>query len=119
MHSFAPPGVPVVGRGLGALAAVAVTAKAPGVLGRLVLLDTLPGSLTPTWPDDSWTEADDDTLWQQLAAAPDPVLVRTEGGTALDAALTDRFRAEVPNGETVSAGSDPAALAAVLRELLP
>ncbi|MFC1413129.1 alpha/beta fold hydrolase [Streptacidiphilus sp. N1-12] len=120
-HSFAPPGVPVVGRGLGALAAIAVTAKAPGVLGRLVLLDTLPGSPAETGTgapaDAAGTAADDEALWAQLAAVPDPVLVRTEGGPLGDD-LADRFRAEVPHGETTISGADPDALAATLRALL-
>lgn len=169
-HSFAPAGIPVVGRGLGALTAIAVTAKKPGQLGRLVLVDTLPGSfaaLGGVWPSASpdfadWEEArdwlaaregedadrtarletirepdgrwvwrhhlgalpdsaphsfDHEDLWAQLAAAPAPLLIRTVGGPLTDAQV-DRFRADVPGGETVTVEEGPAALAVLLRDLL-
>ncbi|WNI16119.1 alpha/beta fold hydrolase [Actinacidiphila sp. ITFR-21] len=187
-HSFAPADVPVVGRGLGALVAVAATAKAPARLGRLVLVDTLPGSPaaadrpwpTPspdfadqdeahawltartragagagpgtdpgagsagrpdartarqettqgddgrwTWrhhlgalPDGAPTDLDDEALWARLAAAPSPLLVRTQGGPLDDKAVA-RFTGEVPTGEAVTVEPGPAALAALLRGLLP
>ncbi|WP_328916900.1 MULTISPECIES: alpha/beta fold hydrolase [unclassified Streptomyces] len=170
-HSFAPAGTPVVGTGLGALTAVAASAKAPGRLGRVVLVDTLPGALAalgnpwPTaspdfadpeearaWlaerrgaaddrtvrqetvqgPDGRWAwrhrlgdlpdnapaTLDDETLWERLAALPAPLLVRTAGGP-LDDTAADRFTAEVKDGETVTVEPGPAALAALLRDLLP
>ena len=53
IRSFAPGAVPVVGFGLGALAAIALKAKFPRSAGRLVLIDSLPGTLSPglrLWP---------------------------------------------------------------------
>jgi pimeloyl-ACP methyl ester carboxylesterase len=75
-QSFAPAGVPVVGHGLGALVAIAANAKAPGQLGRLVLVDTLPGTLAALgnpWPVNSPDFAD------QLEAR-DWLAARTGGG---------------------------------------
>lgn len=175
-HSFAPAGVPVVGRGLGALVAVAAAAKKPGQLGRLVLVDTLPGSLADndrpwpapspdfadqeeahawltarvgaeagpgaaartarletiegddgrwrwrhhlgTLPDGAPTDLDDAAVWAQLAAAKAPLLIRTQGGPLTDDAVA-RFTAETAAGETVAVEPGPAALAALLRDLLP
>ncbi|QKZ17162.1 alpha/beta fold hydrolase [Streptomyces chartreusis] len=168
-RSFTPGGVPVVGFGFGALAAVALKARFPHSVGRLVLVDALPGTLSPglrLWParspdfttreeaaawleergapeaarlaemeteqaaDGTWswrhhlgslpseapTTLDDETLWEQLAAIPFPLLVRTEGGP-LDAVSLDRFRARVPDGDIVTTRADPRALADVLRPL--
>jgi len=70
-QSFAPAGVPVVGRGLGALVGIAANAKAPGQLGRLVLVDTLPGSLAALgnpWPVNSPDFADQLEARDWLAA---------------------------------------------------
>ncbi|MFC4030021.1 alpha/beta fold hydrolase [Streptomyces polygonati] len=175
-HSFAPAGVPVVGRGLGALVAIAAAAKAPTQFGRVVLVDTLPGALTApdrpwptpspdfagqdeahdwlaarvgpdsaapatartarqetvegddgrwTWrhhlgslPDDAPTDLDDDALWARLAAVPAPLLVRTEGGPLDDKAVA-RFTTEAATGEISTVEPGPAALAALLRGLLP
>ncbi|MFE4965852.1 alpha/beta fold hydrolase [Streptomyces sp. NPDC056660] len=168
-RSFAPGGVPVVGAGFGALAAIALKAKFPHSAGRLVLVDALPGTLSPglrLWPTPSpefatraeaaaWLEErgatdaartadleteqaadgtwswrhhlgslpadapaalDDETLWEQLAAVPAPLLVRTEGGP-LDTVSLDRFRTQVPDGDIVTVHADPQALADVLRPL--
>lgn len=169
VRSFAPGGVPVVGLGFGALAAIALKAKFPHSTGRIVLVDALPGTLSPglrlwptpspefttrdeaaawleergatdaartaelqteqtadgTWswrhhlgslPTDAPTALDDETLWEQLAAVPAPLLVRTEGGP-LDAGSLDRFRAQVPGGDIITVHADPQALADVLRPL--
>jgi pimeloyl-ACP methyl ester carboxylesterase len=70
-QSFAPAGTPVVGRGLGALVGIAANAKAPGQLGRLVLVDTLPGSLAALkspWPVNSPDFADQLEARDWLAA---------------------------------------------------
>ncbi|MFE5033764.1 alpha/beta fold hydrolase [Streptomyces sp. NPDC056683] len=168
-RSFAPGGVPLVGAGFGALAAIALKAKFPHSVGRLVLVDALPGTLSAglrlwpapspefatrdeaaAWlaergatdaartaeleteqaPDGTWswrhhlgslpadapTALDDETLWEQLAAVPFPLLVRTEGGP-LDAVSLDRFRTQVPDGDIVTVHADPQALADVLRPL--
>ncbi|MFD7003548.1 alpha/beta fold hydrolase [Streptomyces mirabilis] len=171
VRSFAPGRVPVVGRGLGALAAIAVAARFPEATGRLVLVDTLPGSLAAhpqPWPasspvfatreeargwlakravpdpartaeletvqaaDGTWswrhhlgslpepapTVLDDESLWEQLAAVPAPLFVRTHGGPVGDD-LADRFRTQVPGGETVTTEDRPEALAKILRTLIP
>ncbi|MFD4530269.1 alpha/beta fold hydrolase [Streptomyces sp. NPDC058470] len=169
IRSFAPGQPPVVGVGLGALAAIALTARFPESAGRLVLVDTLPGTLSPglrLWPspspgfagpdeaaaylaergapdaertarleterdaDGTWTwrhhlgglpaEAptglDDPTLWEQLAAIPAPLLIRTEDGP-LDAASLDRLGVEVPDAETLTVRPGAQALADALRSL--
>ncbi|WP_369264808.1 alpha/beta fold hydrolase [Streptomyces sp. R35] len=169
VRSFAPGGVPVVGLGYGALAAIALKAKFPHSAGRLVLVDALPGALSPglrlwptpspvfagreeaatwldgrgaadaartaeleteqaadgTWawrhhlgslPPDAPTVLDDETLWQQLASLPAPLLIRTDGGP-LDTASVARFGADVPDGEIVTIEATPSALADTLRPL--
>ncbi|MFJ3762132.1 alpha/beta fold hydrolase [Streptomyces sp. NPDC090080] len=168
-RSFAPTDAPLVGWGFGGLAAIALKAKFPHSAGRLVLVDALPGTLSPglrlwptpspefatreeaaawltehgdadaartarleaeraedgTWswrhhlgslPPDAPTALDDETLWEQLAAVPAPLLVRTEDGP-LDAASLDRFRTQVPDGDVVTVHPGPGALADILRPL--
>jgi pimeloyl-ACP methyl ester carboxylesterase len=183
IRSFAPGAPLVAGRGLGALAAVAVAARFPQVTGRLVLIDTLPGAVQTAqeqvpwpWPgpqfasrdaarawlaeavpgrteaavareteheavqaaDGTWSwrhhlgtlpgtgpaAFDDDTLWEQLADLPAPVLVRAERGLLSDDAVA-RFREQVPQGEVVTVpgaghrieADRPEALAEILRTL--
>lgn len=118
-HSFAPAGVPVVGRGLGALVAIAAADRTPARFGRLVLVDTLPGTLAQRdrpWPTPSPDFADQDEARDWLAArldpasgaAPAPLLVRTQGGPLEDGAV-DRFTTEVPAGEVAAVATGPAA----------
>ncbi|MEV6986368.1 alpha/beta hydrolase [Sphaerisporangium sp. NPDC051017] len=45
IRSFAPAARVVLGEGLGALTAIALAVRSPGLVGALVLVDTLPGSL--------------------------------------------------------------------------
>lgn len=65
-------------------------------------------------PADAPAALDDETLWEQLAAVPAPLLVHTEGGP-LDAVSLDRFRTQVPEGDIVTVHPEPQALADVLR----
>ncbi|MCT9934444.1 alpha/beta hydrolase [Planotetraspora sp. A-T 1434] len=53
IRSFAPAARLVVGAGLGALTAIALTIRRPEQVGALVLLDTLPGSGVGPVPSDS------------------------------------------------------------------
>jgi pimeloyl-ACP methyl ester carboxylesterase len=53
VRSFKASGTLVAGRGLGALSAIALASRAPGLVGTLVLVDTLPGSsgaAASAWP---------------------------------------------------------------------
>lgn len=76
IRSYAPGGPVVAGRGLGALAAVAVAARFPQVVGRLVLIDTLPGAAGETadqqapwpWPSPRFTSRDEARAWLAGAA---------------------------------------------------
>ncbi|MFE4993463.1 alpha/beta fold hydrolase [Streptomyces mirabilis] len=74
VRSFAPGGVPVIGTGFGALAAIALKAKFPRSAGRLVLIDALPGTLSPglrLWPSPSpeFTSRDEAAVWLEERGA--------------------------------------------------
>ncbi|GAA5702584.1 hypothetical protein SM007_36550 [Streptomyces avermitilis] len=76
VRSFAPGGVPVVGLGFGALAAIALKAKFPHSAGRLVLVDALPGTLSPglrLWPAPSpeFPTRDEAVAWLEGRGATD------------------------------------------------
>lgn len=76
IRSFASGGPVVAGRGLGALAALAVAARFPQVIGRLVLIDTLPGAAGETadvqapwpWPSPRFDSRDQARAWLAEAA---------------------------------------------------
>ncbi|MFF0000096.1 hypothetical protein [Streptomyces avermitilis] len=68
--------MPVVGLGFGALAAIALKAKFPHSAGRLVLVDALPGTLSPglrLWPAPSpeFTTRDEAVAWLEGRGATD------------------------------------------------
>jgi pimeloyl-ACP methyl ester carboxylesterase len=110
VRSFAPGSPLLVGRGLGALAAVAVATRAGQAAGRVVLVDTLP-------------QTEDEATWSQLAALSAPLLVRTGDApdpapnTTPDAAALDRFRTQVPDGGTADVADSGPALAELLATL--
>jgi pimeloyl-ACP methyl ester carboxylesterase len=97
IRSFAPRHRAVVGRGLGALVALAAAGRAPGVVGRIILVDTL--------PETSGGNPEHERLWARLAAlSPPPVLVRD----AISDAAVDRLRRESPAAQIVALGdADP------------
>lgn len=76
IRSFAPGGPVVAGRGLGALAAIAVAARFPQVIGRVVLIDTLPGAAGETadrqapwpWPSPRFASREEARNWLAGAA---------------------------------------------------
>ncbi len=107
-HSFAPAGVLVVGHGLGALVAIAANAKKPGQLGRLVLVDTLPGSLAALgnpWPTTSPDFADQDAAHDWLAARTGDAGGRATQDRATEDRATEDRAARTARLET-TAGTD-------------
>jgi pimeloyl-ACP methyl ester carboxylesterase len=91
IRSFAPRHRAVVGRGLGALVALAAAGRAPAAVGRLVLVDTLPDVDAP----------EDERLWTRLAElAHPPLLVRAGHGALSDAAVA-RLRRQSPQATVV------------------
>ncbi|GAB3836149.1 alpha/beta fold hydrolase [Dactylosporangium cerinum] len=104
IRSFAPRHRLLVAQGLGARVALHAAHRDPAVVGRLLLIDSLPGPLP-----------EDEPLWERLPALRHPpLLVRSLTGKLTDAEV-QRFTQAVAHGSvTVTADTGPAALADII-----
>ncbi|GAA5063431.1 pimeloyl-ACP methyl ester carboxylesterase [Thermocatellispora tengchongensis] len=117
VESLAPTAEVVAATGLGALTALALSARRPELVRALILLDTLPGHPAPgeNPPKDAGT--DDEALWERLAGlAAEGTPVTVLHRVLPDSALA-RLREHAPAARLVpyTSGTADAELAALLR----
>ncbi|WP_066363818.1 alpha/beta fold hydrolase [Herbidospora mongoliensis] len=78
IRSFAPGRKTVAGAGLGALTAIALSIRHPELIGRLVLIDTLPGTLGALPPYKTHSSPDEARAWLEEHRPGTDDDVRTE-----------------------------------------